>query len=327
MAEKSFPFDGGTVVGEPEWAAMARGFMRDGVLLAYGDGKPYGDSSGRQVKIPVMVGAAGGHYYENDAIKTISIAANATGSPRWDRVVMRADRTANTVTTVVIAGTAPSTLPALVRTSTTWDVDLGKVVVANGAVTITAADVTDIREISRGLDNADGSMVKVGEHILSSTGHILIPNIPQTFKSLQLRIAGRSAETGTGGKGVRMQINGDNSLNYYSAIHSTEFTPPSTTVGFHTGYGPHADGELAVFPGAGEDVRFKGAFVADLLDYTNPSRGQLWTSHGSFVISGKVVTQQVDGWWDPVTKAAVHTLGTAEFVLASGTHAELYGIR
>ncbi len=160
MTKSYFPFDAGAGanVTESQWRKMGRFWLQSGPiygsqavgLLNFQALQPYGDSSGRQVKVRAGAAWVRGHYYENDAEETIALAANASGNPRIDRVVVRADFTANTIDTVVIQGTpaASPSAPAITQSTTVWDVPLAQVAVANGAATITAANVTDERDLA-----------------------------------------------------------------------------------------------------------------------------------------------------------------------------------
>lgn len=176
MAESFGPFDAGPGAGLVE-----NDYMDDlGPYLAGGDGvvgvpptsnalQVYGNSSGRQVFVRAGKAVVRGGKYKNDADILITIAANTSGQTRIDRVVLRHDRTANTVHPVVILGTPGASAPAVTQTvGGTWDVKLAQVTVANGATTIAAGNVADERDFlpmhvriadSRiGLGAADGSL-------------------------------------------------------------------------------------------------------------------------------------------------------------------------
>lgn len=179
MTQTSWPFhDGGagTPVLEDQWSFMARQWAANGVVGNPSDSqaKPYGDSTGMQVKVtPGLVGARG-HWLriaEDDEVLPIDV--NSSGYPRIDRVVARLDPSANSMYLHVIAGTpaASPAVPALTRTDTgVFDQPLARVAVANGAVTITAGNVTDEREfasvpVSPALSTRRPSSPVVGQRI------------------------------------------------------------------------------------------------------------------------------------------------------------------
>lgn len=152
MAESYYPFDAGAGANavESQWRAMAQMWVTGGSGVLAGELntlETFGDSTGLQVKVKSGRAWVRGHYYENDAQRTLSISSNSSGNPRIDRVVARLDATANTITALVITGTpaASPSAPAITQTSTTWDIPLAQVAVANGAATISAGNVTDER--------------------------------------------------------------------------------------------------------------------------------------------------------------------------------------
>ena len=150
MAQNSWPFvgGGGTAVNEDQWSIMARSWVQSGVGDYANKLEVYGDSTGRQVKIKTGRATVRGHWYENTAEITQAIAANSSGNPRIDRVVLRLDPAANSIVVAVVQGTpagSPSP-PALTQTDVgVYEISLAKVAVANGASTINAGDVTDER--------------------------------------------------------------------------------------------------------------------------------------------------------------------------------------
>ena len=149
MTKRGFPLNDQDV-SVAQWSAMARHWRSSGVIEDFLlDLEVFGDSSGRQVKVRSGAAFARGHYFDSDATETIALAANSSGNPRRDLIVIRADTgvVPSTIDFAVIQGTpaaSPAT-PTPVDTSTQYDVPLGYATVANGAVTIAAGDVTDQR--------------------------------------------------------------------------------------------------------------------------------------------------------------------------------------
>lgn len=134
-------------------ASDAAGF----VIPAYANNLTVQASSPAAASVDVATGAAyvKGFFYENDALNTLAIAANASGNPRLDRIVLRVNFAAQTVRLAVLQGTAAATpaLPALTQTyGTTWEISLAYVWVANGFVTITAVEIHDERIFSATFD-------------------------------------------------------------------------------------------------------------------------------------------------------------------------------
>jgi hypothetical protein len=152
MPQTSYPFDSGAgaTVSETQFSQMFRRLQSTGVSgsTATTDLKPFGDSSGLNVKVPLGNAIVRGHFYNSTATETLTIsAANAT-NPRNDLVVLRLDPTANTIVLAVVTGTAAAspTDPTLSQTDTgTFEMPLARVSVAAGATTIAAGNVTDLR--------------------------------------------------------------------------------------------------------------------------------------------------------------------------------------
>jgi hypothetical protein len=84
-------------------------------------------------------------WYSGASAITMNLSANA-GATRIDRIVLRLDRSAETITETIITGTPGSgTPPTLVNAAGpgtgVWDFPLARVTVVNGATTIAAEDV------------------------------------------------------------------------------------------------------------------------------------------------------------------------------------------
>lgn len=109
--------------------------------------------------VDVLSGAAWvkGFQYLNDAPVTLTIAANASGSPRLDRVVLRITWSTKQVRLAIVQGTpaATPTLPALTQVyGTTWEMPIAYIWVANGFATITDPEIHDERLFAANLNEA-----------------------------------------------------------------------------------------------------------------------------------------------------------------------------
>lgn len=165
MTQNSSPWDGiltGDAANAPysaaEWSrlwALLHGvgsfFPNYGVLLGTGDGtyEPLQviAAGGSSVEVKVGAGLINGKLYETDAAVALTVAANASGNPRIDTVVLRVDYTAQTVRPVIKQGTpaASPARPSLTQNSTTWETPLADISVANGFASITQANIADRR--------------------------------------------------------------------------------------------------------------------------------------------------------------------------------------
>lgn len=152
--------DGGPYSAERWWEAwqlLARGLRPDSSVL--GGSHPTAGAlalavtanSPAAANVLVLPGAAlvDGTLYKNDAIQTLSIAANASGSPRVDLIVLRRDDALQTIRLAVKQGTpavSPAP-PALTQTAgVMWEVALARVAVADAFTSIGNSDITPVAE-------------------------------------------------------------------------------------------------------------------------------------------------------------------------------------
>jgi hypothetical protein len=181
MAQSSWPWDGVTDGDAALLAPYDEQEWDDNERMLFGAGgncgvlaNPYGlnhlevteRGAGANMSVDVDTGAAlvYGKRYKNTAAVNLTIAANASGNPRIDRVVAVWNRQAVAYTGVtpnispktcrlaVLQGTpaASPTAPALTQTAATvYMIPLAQVAVANGAASILSADITDEREFAR----------------------------------------------------------------------------------------------------------------------------------------------------------------------------------
>ncbi len=154
MAESSWPtIAGGRAVNDVQWELMSAGFSTDGIIGSPADTPViYADSTGMQVKVRAnRYGLVKGHGWTSGTSEyTKAVTANASGQTRIDLVVLRLNRTDQTTTVQVKAGTAGSGVPptptqdASSGGTGTYEVPLARVTVASGVSTITAANVTPV---------------------------------------------------------------------------------------------------------------------------------------------------------------------------------------
>lgn len=161
MAENYGPFDAGPGASftEDGWGKLMRSMAKDGVIyqLATEITSPYtgpGDNGlrvtlagGLDYSIGVGAACVHGFLYENTATitRTVSTPPTTAGQSRKDLVILRLDRTANTVTSAILTGTAAVSPvdPTLTKSPTTWEIALARIIVPANAVNLTQVD--DIR--------------------------------------------------------------------------------------------------------------------------------------------------------------------------------------
>lgn len=152
MAITYFPFDN-VAAYEAQWMELMRPLMGAQVIRTNRSHvdlnlfEVYGDSSGMQVKVKSGSAHIEGFYVNNSAEVIKSISTSDPTNPRIDRVILKLDRTANTITLEVKTGTPAGSpvAPTLTQADPTWEMTLAQVYVGAGVSTITSGNVTDER--------------------------------------------------------------------------------------------------------------------------------------------------------------------------------------
>ncbi|WDS51740.1 minor tail protein [Streptomyces phage Triumph] len=148
MSISSYPFDG-QAVSEGQYSYLFRELASHSGIADSVNGtgfSAFGDSSGMQVKVNPGFAVVRGHAVQSTATETLTIAA-ASPAQRYDRVVLRLDPTANSITLAVVQGTSGGGIPAVTQTETgVYEFPLATVTVPVGAATITAGNVVGERQ-------------------------------------------------------------------------------------------------------------------------------------------------------------------------------------
>lgn len=155
MTETYGPFSSGIgyTFSEDQWSSLVGAGVPDGVidhassLIALNKLAVTDNVGIMGVQVATGRAAVRGHWYQNDAVKNVVLAASDPTNPRIDWVVLELDRSADTVLLTSVAGTpnAVPTAPPLVRTSTKWQIPLAQVLVSAGVSTIGSGKATDAR--------------------------------------------------------------------------------------------------------------------------------------------------------------------------------------
>jgi hypothetical protein len=158
VAETSYPVAGGAGVNEYTYELLMAQSLGTGRVEMYQEGATtvssllYADSTGRNVKVAANSAyIVRGYRWESGSdVVTLPLAANTSGQLRYDRVVLRLDRSNYTVRLRVLQG-APASAPvppvATRQTGSTgfWEEPIGRVAVKSQSGTdlpsITPADV------------------------------------------------------------------------------------------------------------------------------------------------------------------------------------------
>lgn len=147
MAEKYFPFESVSDDREyyaSDFAAFYADIISNGISKRSPGGLKVSAGSGMNVTISTGVAWIEGHIYHNTTSKTLAL--NIGGSkPRIDRIVVRLDNVARTITAMVVNGTEANvpTAPALRRDGDVYDIGLATVRVPASAISVSASNITD----------------------------------------------------------------------------------------------------------------------------------------------------------------------------------------
>lgn len=128
-------------------AAGAGASADSGILWGSGNAPDPGLSvtqnspTGQSVIVTPGMALVNGTFYYSDANVVLAVAANGSGNPRVDTVVLRKDFAAQTVRLAVKQGTPAATPvpPGMTQNASTWEIPIADLTLANGFLTITTA--------------------------------------------------------------------------------------------------------------------------------------------------------------------------------------------
>lgn len=136
--------------------------------------------AGMSVLLNIGSALVNGSQYDNDAALTIAVAANASGNPRIDTIVLRKSWAAQEVRAAILQGTpAASPVPPTLTQNpgTTYEIPLADIAVANAAVSITGTNITSRAIASIPFDgvyldrmlNNSGAVRQTGDVVVNDT--------------------------------------------------------------------------------------------------------------------------------------------------------------
>ncbi len=118
-----------------------------------------------------------GTWYASDASVAFVIAANASGNPRIDTVVLRKNVVTQEVRLAVLAGipaATPVPLPLTQIDITIWEIPIADIAVANGFATITQANITPRRHWANVADGCYHNDVLNNSGVTLETGDVVV---------------------------------------------------------------------------------------------------------------------------------------------------------
>lgn len=118
-----------------------------------------------------------GHMGRSEAVTNLPITANPSGSTRYDRVVIRSDRTRNITELDVLLGSA-GVLAALTQNEVTWESHIAQVTVAVGAASISNANILYVPDWAAARTSAPSALVAIaGTPVALPTGVSTVLNL------------------------------------------------------------------------------------------------------------------------------------------------------
>lgn len=148
MAEASRFFNVAVDYLAGDFAEYFSRFLSDGLYSENGQvGLPVTAGTGMQISVNTGYGYIKGYMYHNDAALTKPIEAADGTLQRIDRVTLKFDLVATTISIAIKKGTFASSPvpPVLVSTATVKELSLAQVKIRAGATSILASDITDER--------------------------------------------------------------------------------------------------------------------------------------------------------------------------------------
>lgn len=185
--------------------------------------------AGANMSVDVTAGAAlvDGTFYTNSATVNLVVTSNSSGNPRVDTVILRKTWATQTVRLVVKVGTPAGspTPPAMTQTpGTTWEIPLYDIAVANGALSITNANITPHKSpanIADGiylqgiLNNSGGTLVNGDVVVIDTSADRAVKTTTTANDLTVLGVwVGRTANAAYG----RVQISGVAYVNANAAV-------------------------------------------------------------------------------------------------------------
>lgn len=172
-----------------------------------------------------------GFQYKNDANVDVAIGANSSGSTRIDIVILKLDRTANTLILTVKAGTPGAGAPALTQVAGgTWEFPIANITVANGASSIVTGNISDQRVFSKWPSTAlDTSGITAQITALQLMA-------PKAYGKLQGNGGGVTLLSGQGISSVTRSGPGSYRINWSTAFLNADYTVVCQGITTHGGY-------------------------------------------------------------------------------------------
>lgn len=213
--------------------------LGDGVIQSYTDWEvTAGDmavteGTGLQVLVAEGASIVDGHVYRCSASTPLTISANASGSTRVDRVVIRFTREGQTeegkCVLMISEGTPGAGAPPVQKTTSVWELSLATVSVSNGATGIISANITDTRVYCQKGSAVSISVDSTTAFLAEKLDGTNIVAIDTTNKELELLNGTDLVAYSNDGSTEKVRVNGDDgTIVMAGALTTTRIVGEST---------------------------------------------------------------------------------------------------
>ena len=161
-------------------------------------------------------------------------------------------------------------------------------------------------------------------NIASSTGYIEFTSIPSTYKHLQVRILGRSTQTGSSAGIISSLCNGDQTNSYsFHLLNGNGATAASS------GSATQDRADIGYVPTNGYTSGIFGTLIIDYIDYASTTKYKTIRAFSGFDGNGSGTVGLGSGLWQKTNAITTLDFSNANnsFDWAVGTTVSLYGIK
>lgn len=139
--------NGDRVYNADDFAAYFGDLVSNGIFFRNADNLQVVPAVGMNIAVRPGTAWINGYHYENTALLDLPISTADGVNPRIDRVVVRWDNVARSITLAILPGNPAPTPspPGLTRNADRWELGIGTVFVVRGALSINAENISDTR--------------------------------------------------------------------------------------------------------------------------------------------------------------------------------------
>jgi hypothetical protein len=173
-----------------------------------------------------------------------------------------------------------------------------------------------------GAAGAATSYDSIATVVTPNSNTVTFSSIPSTYTHLQIRIMGRTTNSGAGGEYCRLRYNGDTGSNY--ADHYLKGDGSTASAGADT---TQTANYIERFANATNSSSIFGVAVIDILDYANTNKYKTLRSLGAYDANGSGNIFLYSGLWMSTSAITSISLISNSGNWADYTSIALYGIK